>query len=105
MAGPGTGTVTGALTAEYRAHAGRYPMILNAPAPGRIEILSDGTAVATVQAGPDGGFSARVPAGRYTVRGPATAAGPCTTTPGTLRVRLGKASHVLVFCPRAGRPK
>jgi hypothetical protein len=68
-------------------------------------ILSAGKVVSTVMTGPDGGFLISVPAGQYTVRGPATAAGPCDSIPRTLRVRPGKASSVQVFCPRAGRSK
>jgi hypothetical protein len=101
-----TGTITGRLVAEYGSKGilgGR--IILNVFVPGRIQVLSDGKAVSTARADSDGSFSVRVPTGRYTVRGPATAAGPCTSTPRTLRVRLGKISHVQVFCPRAGRPK
>jgi hypothetical protein len=102
----GSGTITGKLVAEYRL--GSFlngQTILNLEVPGHIVILSGGKAVSAVQAASDGGFRITVPVGRYTVSGPATKAGPCDSSPRTVRVRRGRVSSVLVFCPRAGRPK
>jgi hypothetical protein len=101
----GTGKISGELWAEHLSTVDGLYMNAQNGARGRIVILSAGKVVATVMTAPDGGFAISVPAGQYTVRGPATAAGPCVSIPRTLRVRRGNVGSVQVFCPRASRPK
>jgi hypothetical protein len=100
-----TGKISGELVAEHLSTVDGLHVNAQAPTRGRIMILSAGKVVSTVTTAPDGRFLISLPAGQYTVRGPATTAGPCDSTPRTLRVRRGKVSSVQVFCPRASRPK
>jgi hypothetical protein len=101
----GTGKISGELWAEHLSTVDGLYTNAQDGARGRLVILSAGKIVSTVMTALDGGFAISVPAGRYTVRGPATAAGSCVSTPRTLRVQRGKVSSVQVFCPRASRQK
>jgi hypothetical protein len=102
QAGP-AGTISGRLIAEYdqgRAGFGEGELILNMPVRGKIEILSHDTVAVTVTASADGTFRVSVPAGRYTVRGPAAAGKRCASEPGSVHVRSAKTTDVEIFCPR-----